>query len=82
MNALFLQKLGMNLGAVSRIQINTMVRRAAYISQVSPFKDGTILPVAWIETVSFVSSYFLLGLTFIYVLKVFVMISECKLVSC
>lgn len=44
--------LGMNLGAVSRMQINIMVQKAELISLLSSFKDGTILPVAWIETMA------------------------------
>lgn len=43
-------RLGMNLGAVTRIQINIMIRPASYIAQLNNFKDQTILPVAWIET--------------------------------
>lgn len=42
--------LGMNLGAVSRIQINTMIRTASWITTLNRFEDGTIIPVAWIET--------------------------------
>lgn len=46
------QALGMNLGAVSRIQINIMVRTSPYVTHLKRFEDGTIIPVAWIETVS------------------------------
>ncbi|XP_034244002.1 scavenger receptor class B member 1-like isoform X2 [Thrips palmi] len=42
--------LGMNLGAVSRIQINVMIKKASYVPQLNRFEDGMIIPVAWIET--------------------------------
>ncbi|KAE8751623.1 hypothetical protein FOCC_FOCC001470 [Frankliniella occidentalis] len=43
-------RLGMNLGAVSRIQINTMIPRASAMSHFKRFTEGVILPVAWVET--------------------------------
>lgn len=46
----------MNLGAVSRMQVNIMVQKATFISHLNAFEDGTILPVGWIETVRQCSS--------------------------
>ncbi|KAK3931604.1 Scavenger receptor class B member 1 [Frankliniella fusca] len=43
-------ELGMNLGAVSRVQINTMIQHAPLLYQYKSFPNGIILPVAWIET--------------------------------
>ena len=39
------------MGAVSRIQMNLMIRTAASVDYLGNLKDGDILPVAWIETV-------------------------------
>ena len=41
----------MNMGAVSRIQMNIMIRTSASVNYLGNLKDGDILPVAWIETV-------------------------------
>lgn len=42
-------KLGVSLGGRSRFQVNIMLKKVNGISQFQKFKQGTILPVAWIE---------------------------------
>lgn len=42
-------KLGVSLGGRSRFQINIILKDANRISHFKNFKDGIILPVAWIE---------------------------------
>jgi len=42
-------KLGVSLGGRSRFQVNIMLRKADGISHFKNFKQGIILPVAWIE---------------------------------
>lgn len=43
-------KLGVSLGGRSRFQINIILKQTEGVSQLRQFKEGTILPVAWIET--------------------------------
>lgn len=42
-------KLGVSLGGRSRFQVNIILKKVDGISQFKKFKQGTILPVAWIE---------------------------------
>lgn len=42
-------KLGVSLGGRSRFQVNIMLKKADGISHFNNFKQGIILPVAWIE---------------------------------
>lgn len=42
-------KLGVSLGGRSRFQVNIMLKKSVEISHFKHIKQGTILPVAWIE---------------------------------
>ncbi|XP_066594761.1 scavenger receptor class B member 1-like [Prorops nasuta] len=46
----FHQKLGVPFGGSTRIQINLEVRKAIGVPFIGKLKDGTILPLVWIET--------------------------------